>query len=102
MTTIHNLRHEMNGEDREIDSDVEEATTEDLPLITRVGRLEGKVDLLAEDVRAVLKQTSTASKKLVAARALGAGVAGLAAGLAPAHADKAGKLLEAILSAFGG
>lgn len=68
---------------------------------TRIARLEGKVDLLAKDVRDVLSSVQTTSKKLVAARTLGAGAAGMLAALAPAHAEKVGPLINSFLSLFG-
>ena len=71
----------------------------DLP--TRVARLEGKVDLLATDVRNVLAQTVTQSKKLAAAKYGAAAAVGILTSLAPAHADKAGKILDAFLALFG-
>lgn len=69
---------------------------------TRIARLEGKVDLLAKDVRDVLRSVTTTSKKLVVARTLGAAAAGMIAALAPAHAEKIGPLINSILSLFGG
>ncbi len=69
---------------------------------TRVARLEGQMDLLAKDVRAVLAELGTKSKKLATARTLGAVAAGALAALAPQHAGQAGKLIEALLSLFGG
>jgi hypothetical protein len=80
------------------DEDVEDTPP---PLAVRVARLEGKVDLLAKDVRAVLSQTTSTTKKLQVARMVGAGVAGIAVTLAPTHAGSVGKALEAILSLFG-
>lgn len=67
---------------------------------TRIARLEGKFDLLAAEVRAMLLQTATTSKKLLVARTLGAGVAGALAALAPQHAGQAGKLIDALLALF--
>lgn len=69
---------------------------------TRIARLEGKVDLLATDVREVLSSVQTTSKKLVVARTLGAAAAGMLAALAPAHAEKVGPLINSLLSLFGG
>lgn len=68
---------------------------------TRLARLEGKVDLLAKDVREVLADRASTSKKLLVARTLGAAVTGVVVGLAPAHAEKAGKFLDLILSLVG-
>jgi hypothetical protein len=70
-------------------------------LSTRVARLEGKVDLLATDVRSVLSQNVAQSKKLAAAKYGAAALAGVLTSLAPAHADKAGKILDTILALFG-
>ena len=66
----------------------------------RIGRLEGKVDLLANDVREVLKQTVTQSKKLVFARTAGAAVAGALVAFAPANGEQIGKVIEALISLF--
>jgi hypothetical protein len=67
---------------------------------TRIARLEGKVDLLATDVRAVLTNVQTTSKKLVVARTLGAAAAGMIAALAPAHAEKIAPLIDSLLGMF--
>jgi hypothetical protein len=79
---------------------VEVVDSEPQSLARRVGQLEGKVDLLTKDVRAVLSQTVTSSKKLATARTLGAVAAGALAALAPQHAGQAGKLIDALLSIF--
>ena len=67
---------------------------------TRIARLEGKVDLLSKDVRAVLTSIQSTTKKLVVARTLGAGVAGALAALVPAHAEKVAPFVESLLSLF--
>lgn len=67
---------------------------------TRIARLEGKVDLLAKDVRSVLARAESSSKKLAIAKYLGTAVAGAAVTLAPTQAGAIGKLLESILAFF--
>lgn len=72
-----------------------------VPISIRVARLEGKVDLLAKDVRAVLAQSVSSSKKLAIAKAAGTAVAGALVALAPSHAATVSKILDAVLSLFG-
>lgn len=89
-----------NEEESPITARSELADSEPASNSTRIGRLEGKVDLLANDVREVLKQTVTQSKKLVFARTAGAAVAGALVAFAPANGEQIGKVIEALISLF--
>lgn len=93
---LMNEEHEPTTRSHRIESDEPASNS------TRIARLEGKVDLLAKDVREVLSSVQTTSKKLAVARTLGAAAAGMLAALAPAHAEKIGPLINSLLSLFGG
>lgn len=72
-----------------------------VPISIRVARLEGKFDLLAADVRAILAQNVSQNRKLQIAKVAGTAVAGALVALAPTHAATVGKILDAVLSLFG-